>query len=179
MVTYIFCSLLCVYMYNKHSQDNRAGNPQSILNASIKLINREIVKRNEKNAVATTWLNRLVHSRHRKTYMNSYHRLQIDGCHLSPEVRNMGKCPKESNYQQLFNPLDILVMAPRCLHYSIEGVFDQRHPHFAWRVVHALQCHPWCTCVLNIPIVFDQRPSKDYPTVSFQFLNFTTTDSDD
>lgn len=74
-------------MYNRFDQDKYLGNLQSILNTSIKLINREIVKKNENNAVSTPWLNRLVHRRHRKTYMNSYHRLQVDGCHLSPEVK--------------------------------------------------------------------------------------------
>lgn len=77
---------LCTY--NRCTETRYRDNLQGILNTTIKLVNKEIFKVNESNSVATPWLTRIVHRRHRKSYMNSYHRLQPDGCHLSPEILN-------------------------------------------------------------------------------------------
>lgn len=73
--------------YNRIDDNDYQRDDQIQLNNTIKMVNRTIVKFNETNAVATPWMTRLIHRRHRNTFMNSYHRLQIDGCHLSPEIR--------------------------------------------------------------------------------------------
>lgn len=73
--------------YNRIDDSDYQREDQIQLNNTIKMVNRTIIKFNENNAVATPWMTRLIHRRHRNTHMNSYHRLQTDGCHLSPEIR--------------------------------------------------------------------------------------------
>lgn len=52
---------LCTY--NRCAETNYRINLQCILNTTIKLVNKEIVNMNERNTVATPWLNGLVHRR--------------------------------------------------------------------------------------------------------------------
>lgn len=73
--------------YNHSNDDYYQREDQIQLNITIKQVNQIIVKFNEQSSVATPWMTRLVHRRHRNTFMNSYHRLLSDGCHLSPEIR--------------------------------------------------------------------------------------------
>lgn len=73
--------------YNRIDDVTYQHDDQVQLNITIKLVNRVIIKFNETNEVVTPWMTRLIHRRHRNTFMNSYHRLRIDGCHLSPEIR--------------------------------------------------------------------------------------------
>lgn len=75
---------LCTY--NRCYETPHRKNVQNILNSTVRLVNKEIIKWNERNSVSTPWLGKLVHRRHRNTFMNSYHRLQADGCHLTPEI---------------------------------------------------------------------------------------------
>lgn len=85
----IFATLtgMSLKTYNHVFDANDLHDDQVILNDTIKLVNRSIVRYNESNSVATPWMTRLVHRRHRNMFMHSYHRLQSDGCHLSAEIR--------------------------------------------------------------------------------------------
>lgn len=74
-------------IYNHNMDVSYPSDHQLLLNNRVKLVNRAIVRINEANSVATPWMSRVIHRRHRKSYMNSYHRLSQDGCHLSPDIR--------------------------------------------------------------------------------------------
>lgn len=73
-------------IYNQHTSDTSLSWEQDVLNRTIHLINREIVKINDFNHVVTPWLTRMVHRRYRRSNSNSYHRLAPDGCHLSKQI---------------------------------------------------------------------------------------------
>lgn len=73
--------------YNHNMDVFNHSDDELLLNNTVKLVNRAIVRINEANSVATPWMSRVIHRRHRKSFMNSYHRLSEDGCHLSPEIR--------------------------------------------------------------------------------------------
>lgn len=63
-------------------------NDQNSLNEAVVEINRRIIAQNEQWGSVTPWTSAIVHRYYRKRYHFAYHKLDIDGCHLSEDVKN-------------------------------------------------------------------------------------------
>lgn len=61
---------------------------QNLLNDTVTGINKRIISLNEENGVSTPWTSAIIHRYYRDKYHFSYHRLNIDGCHLTDEIRD-------------------------------------------------------------------------------------------
>lgn len=77
---------MCLASYNGRLLDN--PNDQTILNDTVLGINKNITSWNEQHGQRTPWTSAIVHRYFRKKYHFSYHRLHVDGCHLSDEVKD-------------------------------------------------------------------------------------------
>lgn len=60
---------------------------QNLLNDTVIEINNRIIALNEGNGVRTPWTSAIIHRYYRGKYHFSYHRLSMDGCHLTDEIR--------------------------------------------------------------------------------------------
>lgn len=61
---------------------------QNILNEAIIGINNLIISRNTTYDCKTPWIHGIVHRYFRKKYHFQYDRLDVDGCHLTDQIRN-------------------------------------------------------------------------------------------
>lgn len=84
----IFCPVTGMNFssYNRRLHHPDDISAQVVLNETIPLLNTEIVKFNNSINSLTPWTSRIIHRRHRRSYINYYEKLASDGCHLSPPV---------------------------------------------------------------------------------------------
>lgn len=61
---------------------------QNLLNDTVIGINKRITSLNEENGLRTPWTSTIIHRYYRGKYHFSYHRLSLDGCHLTDEIRD-------------------------------------------------------------------------------------------
>lgn len=61
---------------------------QNLLNDIVTGINKRITSINKENGLRTPWTSAIIHRYYRDKYHFSYHRLNIDGCHLTDEIRD-------------------------------------------------------------------------------------------
>lgn len=60
---------------------------QDLLNDTVVYVNKRITALNEENGVRTPWTSAIIHRYYRGKYHFSYHKLNIDGCHLTDDVK--------------------------------------------------------------------------------------------
>lgn len=60
---------------------------QNLLNDTVIEINNRITALKEGNGVQTPWTSAIIHRHYRGKFHFSYHRLNMDGCHLTDEIR--------------------------------------------------------------------------------------------
>lgn len=74
-------------IYNKRINHPDDATDQDLLNEAVTLVNSEVTKFNTSLQVSTPWTSRIIHRRHRNTFINYYDKLSSDGCHLSQALR--------------------------------------------------------------------------------------------
>lgn len=77
---------ICLSAYNKHDLHPDDIRNQTILDKTVFIINSEIQNFNTSHNLFTPWTSRIIHLKNRNNFTNHYHKLALDGCHLSPSV---------------------------------------------------------------------------------------------
>lgn len=75
-------------MASYNGQLLRNPQDQDSLNDTVVEINKRIIAINENEGMTTPWTSSIIHRYYRRRYHFAYHKLEVDGCHLSDEVKD-------------------------------------------------------------------------------------------